>query len=156
MRRIIVLDSSPLGMISNPNASPENEAIQNWALNLLLRNEIVVMPEIADYEVRRELIRGKKIEGISSLDGIKMRLKYLPIDTQTMLEAAQLWATARDIGKPATNNLALDGDMILVAQARAASRIFAQQANGGHTIIATSNIKHLANFCDARLWRDIL
>ena len=155
MRRIIVLDSSPLGMISNPNASPENEAIQDWALDLLLRNEIVVMPEIADYEVRRELIRGQKTEGILSLDEIKTRLKYLPIDTQTMLEAAQLWAIARKISKPATNDLALDGDMVLVAQARAATRAFAEAAQGGHTIIATSNIKHLTNFCDARLWSDI-
>ena len=155
MRRIIVLDSSPLGMISNPNASLENEAIQNWVLDLLLRNEIVVVPEIADYEIRRELIRGKKIAGISSLDEFKTRLKYLPLDTQTMLDAAQLWATARDIGKPATNNLALDADMILIAQARSATRVFGEESQGGHTMIATSNVKHLTNFCDARLWRDI-
>ncbi len=155
MRRIIVLDSSPLGMISKPKASPENEAIQNWGLDLLLRNEIVVMPEIADYEVRRELIRGKKIEGISSLDGFKTRLKYLPLDTQTMLDAAQLWAQARNIGRPATNDISLDADMILVAQSRAATRVFAEMAAGGHTIIATSNPKHLTHFCDARLWRDI-
>ena len=155
MRQIIVLDTSPLGMISNPNASAENDAINEWVLKLLRRNELIVIPEIADYEVRRELIRSKKLRGIYNLDTLKSKLKYLPINTETMLEAAQLWAEARNIGKPATNNLALDGDMILIAQMRAASRVWAEEANGGHTILATTNVKHLTHFCDARLWRDV-
>ena len=50
-----------------------------------------------------------------------------------MLEAAQIWAQARNIGKPATNNLSLDGDMVLVAQVRAATRVWADEAAGGHT-----------------------
>ena len=33
MRRIIVLDTGPLGMISNPRASIENDAIKDWALS---------------------------------------------------------------------------------------------------------------------------
>ena len=155
MRRITILDSGPLGMISNPKASPENDAIKRWVVDLLRRNELIIMPEIADYEVRRELIRAQKTVGISHLDSFKTTLKYLPIDTQTMLDAAQLWATARNIGKPATNNLTLDGDMILVAQSRAATRVFAEESAGGHTVIATLNPKHLSNFCDARLYQDI-
>ena len=118
MRRIIILDSGPLGMISNPKASIENDAARNWLLTLLRRNEIIVLPEIADYEVRRELIRANKTSGLAALDEFKTLLKYLPIDTEIMLDAAQIWAAARNMGKPATHNLALDGDMILVAQAR--------------------------------------
>ncbi len=150
-----MLDTSPLGMISNPNASAENDAINEWALKLLRRNELIVLPEIADYEVRRELIRAKKTRGISILDSLKTKLKYLPIDTGMMLEAAQLWAEARDRGKPATNNLALDGDKVLIAQARAGSRLWADESTNGHTILVTTNVKHLTHFCDARLWRDI-
>lgn len=155
MRRIIVLDTSPLGMASNPKASPENNAIKKRLFALVENGAIVVVPEIADYEVRRELIRAGKTAGIESLDVFKVALNYLPIDTQTMLDAAQIWAEARNIGKPATNDLSLDADMILVAQVRAATRVFAENANGGHTILATTNIKHLTHFCDARLWRDV-
>ena len=44
---------------------------------------------------------------------------------------------------------ALDGDMILAAQAQ-------DLTDQGHTtLIATTNVKHLALFADARLWRDI-
>ena len=151
MNRIIVLDSGPLGMISNPKASPENDAAKAWVRNVLSNNALVIVPEIADYEVRRELIRSKKFQGIAYLDELKSTLEYLPIDTQTMLEAAQIWAQARNIGKPATNNLSLDGDMILVAQVRAATRAWAGEAAGGHTTLATTNPKHLNYFCDARL-----
>ena len=155
MRRIIILDTGPLGMISNPRASIENDAIKDWVLKQLRNNALIVVPEVADYEVRRELIRAKKLQGISHLDSLKSTLRYLPIDTETMLEAAQIWAEARNIGKPATNNLSLDGDMVLVAQVRAATRVWAEEAAGGHTTLATTNPKHLNYFCDARLWRDI-
>ncbi len=142
-------------MISNPKASEENDAIKEWAFSLLANGDIVVIPEIADYEVRRELIRADKTEGIQSLDLFKQSLEYLPINTEIMLDASRLWAEARKRGKPATNNLALDGDMILVAQARAASRLWADESTNGHTILVTTNIKHLTHFCDARLWRDV-
>ncbi len=155
MRRIIVLDSGPLGMISNPRASSENDEAKARLFVWIDNGDIVVLPEIADYEVRRELIRSEKFEGILSLDLFKASLEFLPIDSETMLDAAHLWAEARNVGKPATNNLALDGDMILVAQARAATRVWGAEAQGGHTVLATTNVKHLTNFCDARLWRDI-
>ena len=155
MRQIIVLDSGPLGRISNPKASPENDSIKEWLFGLLDNGDILVLPEIADYEVRRELIRAGKITGIASLDLLKTKPEYLPLDTQTMLDAAQFWALARNMGKPATNNLALDGDMILVAQSRAAARVWAEEAAGGNTIIATANPKHLADFRDARLVENI-
>ncbi len=155
MRRITVLDSGPLGKISNPKASPENDEAKEWMFALIANGDIVVIPEIADYEVRRELIRANKAAGLASLNLLKSTLEYLPIDTQTMLEAAQIWVEARNIGKPATNNLSLDGDMVLVAQVRAATRFWADEAAGGHTTLATTNPKHLNYFCDARLWRDI-
>ena len=155
MKRIIVLDSGPLGMVFNPKASPENDAVKDWLFAHFEMSDILILPEIADYEVRRELIRSGKTSGIASLDFFKSTREYLPLDTETMLEAAQLWAEARNRGKPATNSLALDGDMILVAQARAAARVLAEASANGHTVVATINPKHLTYFCDARWGRDI-
>ena len=48
MRRITVLDSGPLGKISNPKASPENEEAKEWMFALIANGDIVVIPEIAD------------------------------------------------------------------------------------------------------------
>ena len=50
-------------MITNPKSSPENEACKNWLASLAYNGVEVVIPEIADYEVRRELLRAGKERG---------------------------------------------------------------------------------------------
>lgn len=63
MSVIVLLDAGPLGTVTNPKSSPENEACKNWLANLAYNGIEVVIPEIADYEVRRELLRaGKAVE----------------------------------------------------------------------------------------------
>jgi predicted nucleic acid-binding protein len=84
---------------------------------LLRKGAIVYVPEIADYEVRRELVRAELHEGVRRLDRLKSVLTYLPINTEVMLRAAQLWAEARNRGTPTADPKALDADVILAAQA---------------------------------------
>ena len=60
----------------------------------------ILVPEIADYEVRRELIRAGKTKGLARLDELKMTLGYLPITTAAMLKAAEFWAYARTLLDP--------------------------------------------------------
>jgi len=47
----------------------------------------VVIPEIADYEVRRELLRAGKESGLGRLEALKGMLEYAPITTSVMLKA---------------------------------------------------------------------
>ena len=51
MSLIVLLDAGPLGMITNPKSSPENEACKNWLAGLAYNGVQVLIPEIADYEV---------------------------------------------------------------------------------------------------------
>jgi predicted nucleic acid-binding protein len=141
---IVLLDAGPLGMLSNPNASIANRECYQWMELLLRRGSEVCVPEIADYEVRRELLRANKVQGIGRLDVLKKSLSYLPITTEVMLRAADLWAQARRSGLPTADPKALDGDVILAAQAL-----------GVDGIVATDNVGHLARFVTARTWRDI-
>jgi len=60
----------------------------------------VLVPEIADYEVRRELLRANKKLGIQRLDTLKATIGYLPLTTAAMLKAAEFWAIARNAGHP--------------------------------------------------------
>jgi DNA-binding transcriptional regulator LsrR (DeoR family) len=60
MSRIVLLDSGPLGRVSNPRASAENRRCQAWAKSLRAKSLMLRVPEIADYEVRRELLRAKR------------------------------------------------------------------------------------------------
>jgi hypothetical protein len=57
MSRLILLDSGPLGMVTNPKATGTPLDCQLWLKSLLRRGERVAIPEISDYEVRRELLR---------------------------------------------------------------------------------------------------
>lgn len=149
MSQIILLDSTPLGLISNPRSSPENDACNQWLQRQLQAGALVAISEIADYEVRRELLRAGKLRGIAKLDSLKNALDYLPLNTSTMLRAAEFWAQARQIGRPTAHDLKLDADCILAAQADLLS------ADGHAVIVATSNVSHLGVFVPAARWQDI-
>lgn len=97
--------------------------------------------------MRRELIRAGKLAGIKRLDELKSQIPYRPLTSEVMLLAAQLWADARKRGRPTADPSALDGDVILAAQA-------ILEANpGNEVVIATTNVGHLSQFVDAREWR---
>jgi hypothetical protein len=64
---------------------------KDWLARLVSRGAEVVIPEIADYKVRRELLRAGKDKGIGGLDALKAMLPYAPITTPAMLKAAEFW-----------------------------------------------------------------
>ena len=68
MTRVVILDAGPLGMIAHPKMNPKVAA---WFKRLLRAGNKVVIPEIADYEVRRELLRAGKNRGLGRLDALK-------------------------------------------------------------------------------------
>ena len=54
---LIAVDAAPLGLLSNPTRSEPVAGAWEWASARLADGCRIVAPEIADYEVRRELIR---------------------------------------------------------------------------------------------------
>jgi predicted nucleic acid-binding protein len=107
------------------------------------------VPEIAYYEVRRELLRINAVKGIERLDALKTQLRYEPLTTQVMLLAAEYWGQVRRQGRPTADDRALDGDVILAAQAALVAK------SDDEVVIATTNVGHLARFGDAREWAAI-
>jgi len=146
---IIFLDSGPLGLVTNPKAGEETKACATWLLSCLQAGAKVCLPEICDYEVRRELLRANKTKGLERLDQFKTQIDYVSLTTDMMLKAAELWAQARNNGKPTAAPEALDGDVILAAQAVLSA------IPGRSLCIATTNVGHLSQFADARHWQDI-
>lgn len=107
----------------------------------------MILPEIIDYEVRRELLRMSRIKSLRRLDRLHHKLRFLPIQSVAMKIAAELWATARQSGYPTASDPALDIDVILAAQALA--------LNSSEVVVATSNVTHLSKFVNAAEWSDI-
>jgi hypothetical protein len=64
MSRTILLDTGPLGDLTNPKASSATSAVAGWAAAMLRAGHRLVVPAIADYEVRRELERAGKTAGL--------------------------------------------------------------------------------------------
>lgn len=149
MKRLILLDSGPLGMASNPRAENTTLECQQWLKEILRRGERIAVPEIADYEVRRELIKANRLNGLRRLNNLKLELEYIPIQTETMLLAAKLWAEVRRKGQPTAGSQALDGDVILSAQARLLSK------NSTEVIVATTNVGHISRLTKASDWQFI-
>ena len=62
---IVLLDAGPLELATNPRATSESLRCKQWLADLLSQTVRVVVPEITDYEVRRELIRAGRIRGLA-------------------------------------------------------------------------------------------
>ena len=148
MSAIVFLDASPLGLLSNPNHPPQVIACRNWAASLQAAGRRIIVPEITDYEVRRELIRAKKLRSLRALDRLIAQLEYCPLTTAAMRQAAEFWASIRQSGLPTAASGDLDADVILAAQAFT--------LGDPNIVVATTNIGHLARLVPADLWSNIV
>jgi predicted nucleic acid-binding protein len=80
-----------------------------------VREHAFIVSELADYELRRELLRLGAATSLSRLDELARELPYAPITTATWRHAAALWAAARNSGNVTTPPEALDGDVLVAA-----------------------------------------
>lgn len=150
MARIIVLDSGPLGDACRRRGSPDVERLKLWLAVTKASGVIIAIPEIADYEVRRGLNLAGASEGIGRLDDLRKELGvYIPISTDAMRKAAELWADARRGGFATADDKEIDADVILAAQA-----IRYTGLNDRVTVV-TYNARHLSRYVDASHWEDI-
>lgn len=144
MSDVVLLDAGPLGMISHPRATVE---IVTWLARLLASKVEVLIPEITDYEVRRELLRVGSTRGVERLNDLKTTLGFIAITSEAMLQAAAFWADARRRGRPTADDVSLDADVILAAQAATLPK--------KDVVIASTNPRHISRFVPAKHWQDI-
>ncbi|HEU5118835.1 MAG TPA: hypothetical protein VFT74_19740 [Isosphaeraceae bacterium] len=157
MTRVIVLDSTPLGLAAGPPGSLPAYLCRTWLSDLVKAGVRIIVPEICDYEVRRKFLHTSIRNGLPSPAGIQRlndlatRHEYLPISTDAMRLAAGFWAALQASGQPTASEKALDADAILAAQASLAG------GSGDIVTVATSNVRHLSRFTgiDAREWSSI-
>ncbi|MGH2619731.1 MAG: nuclease [Anaerolineales bacterium] len=151
MSRTVLLDAGPLGLITNSARSLQVRAIRGWADALLAAGHRLIVPAIADYEVRRELERSEKRAGLARLDAFNSAEPdlYLPLSDTALRLTATLWARARRQGMPTADPRALDCDVILAAQAMTI------EVPSADLVIATTNVGHLERFVAALGWESI-
>lgn len=144
---VVVLDSTPLSLLSGPPMKKDVTAARKWRDALVMAGHRLIIPEIIDYEVRRELLRAQKPASAARLTALRGQLQYLPLATAMLERAAEIWAEARQKGRPTAGDNTIDIDMILVAQA--------ESLRAPGAVIATANVGHLSQFFLAELWSSI-
>lgn len=149
MSRFVLLDSGPVGLVTGPHTLAAANACRAWLEDLLAARVEVRIPDITDYEVRRELLRARRATGVQHIDALRSRIGHLVVTTETLHLAANFWAQLRQQGKPTAPDLALDGDVILAAQAALLIGI------GHSVVIATTNVGHLSRLVPAEEWHKI-
>jgi hypothetical protein len=149
--RFIVLDAGPLGLLMQRKGIAQADACKAWLAGRVAQGVRVVVPEIADYEVRRELIRLGKTAAVARLDAFNAASpgRYLPLATEAMRRAAELWAQARQQGAPTADPKELDADVILAAQ------VLTLGMPPSEVVVATSNVGHISRFTPADLWQNL-
>jgi predicted nucleic acid-binding protein len=151
MSRVVVLDAGPLGVLTHPARTPEVQSLHHWLEGVLSAGHRVVVPAIADYEVRRELERAKKAQGLARLDAFNAAEpdRYLSLTDTALRLAARLWAQSRQRGMPTADPKELDGDVLIAAQALSLG------VPAGDLVVATTNVGHLSQFVRAEFWPNI-
>ena len=148
--KYLFLDSTPLGLLLQGRYAEADEC-RAWLAAHLRAGVRVIVPEIIDYEVRRELLRLNKDRAIAQLDEFLAAEpdRCLPINSGALRRAAEIWAGVRAQGYPTADPHALDIDVILAAQVQT-SRLAVSDL-----VVATSNVGHLGRLMPCQPWRAI-
>lgn len=154
MTRVVLPDTGPLGMYTNPRANPKNEECRRRVEGLLVAGAQVRAPGIAVYETRRKLVHLQyttpAAKRLTRFDAAVALLGVLPITGEVMHLASEIWGDARRRLIVTAPPEALDGDVILAAQATL------EAATGSQVEIATTNSNDLARlFPNVLNWDDL-
>jgi len=135
----------------HPRQTEEVVAITFWLSQMLQQRRKVLVPAIVYYELKRELLRADKPFSVGRLDLFtKASNRYIPLTDEALRLSAELWARARQQGRPTADSKELDIDVILAAQALSFG------AATGEVAIVTTNTKHLSQFITAKHWNEIV
>lgn len=110
----------------------------------------ILIPAISYYEALRELEMRRAASQMIRLKAFCLQpQRFVSLTTNDLEIAAQLWGQARRSGQPTADPHALDGDVILAAQAINLGFPSSQ------FIIATTNLSHISRYAPCDLWANI-
>ncbi|WP_445171835.1 type II toxin-antitoxin system VapC family toxin [Microcoleus sp.] len=156
---IVILDSNILTLLVTPldeklsedeKLTKEIHQCTKWFERLLSKGARIIVSDICDYEVRRELIRIKS-KSVQELDNLRDLIEFQPVTFAVLEKAAELWAEGRYLSQSNKMKENIDVDCILAAQ----WCLLKEQNPGRKVIIATKNIKDFQRITDCEFWQNI-
>ena len=156
---ILILDSNILALLvtnideklsEDQKLTTEIYQCTEWFYRLLSKGARIIVSDICDYELRRELI-GIKSKSVQELDRLRDLIEFQPVTFAVLEKAAELWAEARYLSQSNKIKDNIDVDCILAAQ----WCLLKEQNPGRKVIIATKNIKDFQRVTDCEVWQNI-
>ena len=150
---VIVLDTFPTSSVAKrPGKTPTaSDHCRNWITACELAGHMVLVPAICYYEALREMEQRQAVSQVASLKAFcLLPTRFMPLSIAHLETAARLWGVARRAGLPTASPDALDGDVILAAQALSLG------LPASDYIVATTNPGHLSRFVPCDLWTNIV
>jgi len=79
--RVIFLDTAPLSILTNTGFPAITRDAIRWSVSVLAAGHKIIVPAIADFELRRELTRLGKTNSLRALDAFDVSVsdRYLPL-----------------------------------------------------------------------------
>ena len=118
MALTIVLDTSPLSIVTKRRGLEEADACCKWIMECKDAGHRILAPVVAYYEVARELTRidnqfaWARLNHFCEVPGC-----CLPLEDSAIRLGVNLWAKARNKGLATADPKELDCDVLIVAQA---------------------------------------
>ena len=148
MMRVLVLDSTPLGLLVQRAGVQKADGCRRWLAAHFSTGVRVVVPEIVGLRARSRVAEVGLLSALDAFTGAEPD-RWLPLTSAALKRAAELWADARRRGAPTADPHALDIDVILAAQVLSAGW------PAGDFVVATSNVSHLGQFVPALEWATV-
>lgn len=150
MARVVLLDAGVIGLLVSDPHLPAVAEGRDW-LDGLDPSVEVAFPDVAIYEVRRELLRLGASRKLARLVDLLAGATRAEVTEDAWIKAAEFWAMVRKTGIPTASPDALDADAILAGVAATIGM------PGDVVEIATTNVRHLTRFpgVEAWEWREV-
>ena len=135
----VILDTGSLSLVAAPVGICLGDQSKAWFTALEDIGCRFYVPQMADYEVRRELIRAGKTESVVMLDEFIATEpdRYRLLTAADVARAAGFWARLRNANRGGSPQEALDADLLIAAQAEA----LAEETRLQGVVVATSNVR---------------
>jgi predicted nucleic acid-binding protein len=149
---IIILDTFPTSSTGKlPGKHPTLlDQCRQWITACETEGNRILIPAICYYETLRELELRQAVSQITRLKTFCLDTnRFIPLTTVHLEIAAKLWGQARRAGQPTADPQALDGDVILAAQA------ISLGFPPSEFIVATTNLGHIARYAPCDIWTNI-
>lgn len=126
----LMLDTNVLARICHPSL---HQDVKEWLRRLLERGAAapeILVSVLADYELRRVLMKQQGVESLAHLDALEQSLRFVPLTVEASRRAAGMRRESGVAGSPSLS----DGDLLMAAQAEIEGAILVTNDKAIHQI----------------------